>query len=82
MATFSSISANTGASGASITITGLGFGSQGAGGVSVGGVPQTIVSWNDTTIVFSIAADDTMGDVVVQLNSQVYCGPFFGPGQA
>jgi hypothetical protein len=83
MATLSGVSALTGVSGANITISGAGFGVGQAGStVTIGGITQTIVSWSDTSIVFAIAADDTMGDLIVNLQSQVWCGPFAGPGQA
>lgn len=83
MATLSGISALSGVAGAPITISGSGFGASQAGStVTVGGVVQTITSWSDTSIVFSTAADDTQGDVIVNLQSQVYCGAFTGPGQA
>lgn len=83
MATISGISALTGIAGSSITISGAGFGAgQAASTVTVGGIMQTISSWSDTSIVFTTAADDTQGDVIINLQSQVYCGSFSGPGQA
>ncbi len=83
MATISGVSALTGAAGASITISGAGFGAGQAGGtVTVGGIMQTVTSWSDTSIVFTTAADDTQGDLIVNLQSQAYVGFFSGPGMA
>lgn len=83
MATLSGVSALTGSAGTSITISGAGFGAGQAGGtVTIGGIIQTITSWSDTSIVFTTAADDTQGDLIINLQSQVYCGAFSGPGQA
>ena len=82
MATITSISALTGVAGTPITITGTGFGAgQAASTVTVGGIMQTVSSWSDTSITFLTGADVTQGDVIINLQSQVYCGAFQGPGQ-
>ena len=83
MATLSGISALVGLAGTQITISGAGFGASQAGStVTMGGIIQSIISWSDTSVVFATAADDTQGDVIMNIQSQVYCGSFFGPGQA
>lgn len=46
----------TPANGSSLTITGTNFGAtQGAGGVTIGGVAQAVTSWSDTSITVTVA---------------------------
>ena len=62
-----SVSPTSGAVGASVTITGANFGStQGAGSVTFNGTSATMIgSWSATSIVLTVPAGATTGNVVV-----------------
>jgi RHS repeat-associated protein len=62
----SSLSANSGAVGAAVTITGANFGSsQGNGTVKFNGTSATVSTWNATTIGVTVPSGATTGNVVV-----------------
>jgi YD repeat-containing protein len=61
-----SLTPNTGAVGSSITIAGGNFGgSQGNGGVKFNGTAATITSWSASSIVATVPAGATTGNVIV-----------------
>jgi hypothetical protein len=54
--------------GNTITITGNGFGAaQGTGSVTLGGVPMTVVQWNNTSIQTQVSEDHRSGEVAVRI---------------
>jgi hypothetical protein len=62
-----SVSPNTGAAGAQVSITGSGFGSvQGSGTVQVGSKAGTVVSWSDTSVVATVATGSVSGTAQVR----------------
>jgi IPT/TIG domain len=66
----SSLSPTSGAIGASVTISGSGFGSsQGGSTVKFNGVTATATSWKNTTIVATVPAGATTGNVVVTVGT-------------
>ncbi len=77
----SSINPTHGGAGTSVTITGTEFGSVQGGNcnVTLGGIPVTITSWSDTSIVFTVPSDSVMGDVLVNIAYQAYGGVFSNP---
>ena len=65
----SSISPATATAGVSVTISGSGFGtSQGSGTVWLGSTYATVVSWSDTQVVATVAANSTSGTARVRQN--------------
>lgn len=57
---------NSGAPGATVALSGVGFGSsQGSGSVAFNGATASIVSWSDTTIFVVVPAGATSGNVAV-----------------
>jgi RHS repeat-associated protein len=61
-----SLSPNTGNPGTTVTIAGANFdATQGAGGVSFGGVPASIASWSATSIAAYVPSNAATGNVVV-----------------
>jgi IPT/TIG domain/Abnormal spindle-like microcephaly-assoc'd, ASPM-SPD-2-Hydin len=64
--TITSLSPNSGAIGASVTITGTNFGgTQGTSTVTFNGILATPTSWSDTSIVIPVPSGATTGNVVV-----------------
>jgi hypothetical protein len=64
-----SLSPTSGAQGAAVTITGTNFGSsQGTSSVTFNGTQAVVTSWANTSIVTSVPADATTGNVVVTVN--------------
>src|SRR5581483_11445185 len=64
--TIASVSPNTGNPGTSVTIAGVNFdATQGAGGVTFGGISASIVSWSATSITAYVPVGATSGNVVV-----------------
>jgi len=62
----SGLSPSSGAIGASVTISGTGFGTtQGSGTVSFNGTTTTVTSWNDTSLIMTVPTGATTGNVVV-----------------
>lgn len=77
----SGTSSATPSNGSTLTITGTAFGaSQGAGGVTIGGIAQTVTAWADTTIDVTVArGTNKYGaavNVVVTDNSLAASAPF------
>ena len=67
----SSVSANYGASGAIITLTGTNFGaSQGASAVTLNGAAATARTWSNTSISTSVPYSATSGNLVVTVSGQ------------
>ena len=65
----SSLSPSSGAVGAAVTITGTNFGTaQGTSSVTFNGIAATPTSWNATSIVVTVPAGATTGNVVVAVN--------------
>ena len=63
------ISPNSGSSGTVVTVTGSGFGAtQGSGNVWIGSTSGVVVSWSDTQVVASVAANAVSGIVKIQQN--------------
>jgi uncharacterized protein YjdB len=61
------VSPPAGAAGTQVTITGSGFGSaQGSGSVWLGSTHGAVVSWSNTQIIATVAANSTSGNVQVQ----------------
>lgn len=77
--TISTLSTNTGAVGAAVTITGTNFGAtQGTSTVAFNGTPATsITSWSDTSIVAAVPTGATTGKVVVTVNGVASAGASF-----
>ena len=77
--TISGLSTNTGAVGASVTITGTNFGAtQGSSTVAFNGKAATsITSWSDTSIVAAVPTGATTGKVVVTVNGVASAGTSF-----
>jgi YD repeat-containing protein len=74
----SSLSPTSAAVGASVTISGSGFGSsQGSSTVKFNGVTATATSWKNTTIVATVPAGATTGNVVVAVGSNSSNGVTF-----
>jgi YD repeat-containing protein len=74
----SSLSPTSGAIGASITISGSGFGSsQGGSAVKFNGVTATATSWKNTTIVAIVPSGATTGNVVVTVSGNSSNGVTF-----
>jgi YD repeat-containing protein len=74
----SSLSPTSGAVGASVTISGSGFGSsQGSSTVKFNGITATATSWKNTTIVATVPAGATTGNVVVAVGSNSSNGVTF-----
>ena len=72
------VSPNTGPVGASVTITGTNFGAtQGASTVAFNGAPATPASWSATSIVVSVPAGATTGNVIVTVNGVASAGVSF-----
>src|SRR6266699_1303943 len=66
--TISSLSATSGAVGASVTINGSGFGSsQGGSTVKFNGTTASVTSWSTTKIVATVPSGATTGNVVVNV---------------
>src|SRR6202034_105060 len=64
-----SLSPSSGAVGAAVTITGTNFGTaQGTSSVTFNGIAATPTSWNATSIVVTVPAGATTGNVVVAVN--------------
>jgi hypothetical protein len=73
-----SLTPSTGAIGAAITIAGSNFGStQGAGDVKFNGVTATITSWGASSIVATVPAGATTGNVVVRAGGVNSAGSAF-----
>ncbi len=73
-----SLSPTSGAVGASVTITGINFGStQGTSTVTFNGTAATITSWNATSIVAVVPTGATTGNVVVTVSGVVSNGVSF-----
>ena len=67
--TIASVSPTSGAVGAQVTITGLGFGnSQGSGQVSIGTAPAQVTNWSDTQVVATVASGSNSGTAQVLQN--------------
>ena len=63
------ISPNSGSSGTVVTVTGSGFGAtQGSGNVWIGSTSGVVVSWSDTQVEASVAANAVSGIVKIQQN--------------
>src|SRR5713101_3923247 len=74
----SALSPNSGAVGASITITGSGFGStQGTNTVKFNGSTAGVASWSATSIVAPVPSGATTGNVVITVNSVATNGVSF-----
>jgi RHS repeat-associated protein len=74
----SSLSPNSGAIGASITISGTGFGStQGTSIVKFNGITSTPTNWSATSIVAPVPSGATTGNVVVTVSSVASSGVSF-----
>jgi YD repeat-containing protein len=74
----SSISPTAGGVGASVAISGTGFGTaQGNSRVTFNGVAATPTSWSDTGLVVTAPAGATTGTVAVQVNGVSAVGPVF-----
>jgi RHS repeat-associated protein len=74
----STLSTNTGAVGAAVTITGTNFGtSQGTGSVTFNGTGATVTSWNATTIGVTVPSGATTGNVVVNASGVASSGKSF-----
>jgi hypothetical protein len=72
------LSPTSGASGASITITGTGFGStQGTSTVKFNGTTATATSWSATSIVATVPSGATTGNVVVTVSGVASNGKSF-----
>jgi YD repeat-containing protein len=80
----SALSPASGGSGASVTISGINFGSrQGQSTVKLNGVTATVTSWGVTSIAFTVPANVSSGNVVVTVGGIVSNGvPFTVPGPA
>jgi hypothetical protein len=82
-----SLSTTSGVVGTAVTITGANFGSsQGTGTVTFNGTAATVTSWSATTIVTSVPAGATTGNVVVTVggvasNAVIFTVTGSGPGQ-
>ncbi len=64
----SSLSSTTGSIGSQVTISGSNFGAtQGGSRVSLGAIPMTIVTWSNTSIVFTVPNGATTGFLVVSV---------------
>lgn len=79
--TITSTSSATPANGSSLTITGTGFGAtQGAGGVTIGGVAQAVTGWSDTSITVTVARGTNQYgaavNVVVTDNASASSSPY------
>ena len=60
------VSPSPGVVGASVTISGLSFGTtQGSSAVTFNGMPASVVSWNNWTIVANVPSENATGNVVV-----------------
>jgi hypothetical protein len=64
----SGISPSSGAAGASVTISGVGFGSS-KGTVTFGGTPAAVTSWADGSIAVTVPSGSTAGSVPVQVTT-------------
>src|SRR2546430_12866498 len=74
----SSLSPSSGAVGASVTIAGGNFGStQGTSAVTFNGTVATSASWSASSIVASVAAGGTTGNVVVTVSGVASAGVSF-----
>jgi YD repeat-containing protein len=74
----SSLSPTSGAIGASVTISGSGFGSsQGSNTIKFNGVTATATSWKNTTIVATVPSGATTGNVVVTVGGNSSNGVTF-----
>ena len=77
----SNLSPTAGQVGASVTITGINFGSpQGTSTVSFNGTAATPSSWTATSIVVPVPAGATSGPISVTVGSQTAYSPFFTVG--
>lgn len=79
--TITSTSSATPANGSSLTITGTDFGAtQGAGGVTIGGVAQAVTGWSDTSITVTVARGTNQYgaavNVVVTDNASASSSPY------
>lgn len=73
-----SLSATSGAPGATIVVNGMGFGAaQGASTITFNGTPGTPSSWSDSSIVVPVPAGATSGNVVVTSGGSASNGVFF-----
>jgi YD repeat-containing protein len=64
-----SLSPTNGSAGTSVTVTGTNFGStQGSNGVSFNGAPASATTWSDTSVVATVPAAATTGNVVVTVS--------------
>lgn len=71
MANLSKLAPTSGPIGASVTITGTGFGAvQGTSSIAFHGKAATPSTWSDTSIQVSVPSGATSGDVVVTVNGQ------------
>jgi len=76
--TIASLSPNSGAVGAAVTITGTNFGSsQGTSTVTFSGTPATPTSWSPTTIVAPVPSSATTGNVIVTVGGSASNGVNF-----
>jgi hypothetical protein len=73
-----SLSPTSGAAGASVTITGAGFGAtQGGSTVKFNGTTAAIASWSNTTIVATVPTSATTGSVIVTVAGSASNGRTF-----
>jgi RHS repeat-associated protein len=76
--TISTLTPNTGAVGASVTIAGSGFGnSQGSSTVKFNGTTATATSWSASSIVVTVPTGATTGSVVVTVSNKASNGVTF-----
>jgi len=77
----SSLSPTTGAVGASVTITGINFGSpQGSSTVAFNGTAATPATWSANSIVVPVPVGAISGPISVTVGSQTAYSPFFTVG--
>ena len=76
--TITSLNPNSGAVGASVTITGTNFGTtQGASTVKFNGTTATVATWSTTSITVTVPTGATTGNVVVTVGGQASNGVNF-----
>ena len=75
------LSQNSGAVGASITIAGSNFGAtQGGSSVTFNGTAATVISWSASSIVATVPVGSTPGNVIVVASNMASNGVNFAPG--